>query len=579
MTTKGVRGKLEDVMVKPSMKLFSMLCGYFLTVFLVFFVLQIFDAINWGVIQILGVLVPVIGYLILEKNTSRLKRIALVGIFGLLVVGLPFVFNGIHDFSSDGNYYHKMAIGYLENGWNPLKETMREFQGDNEDVVPIADGSRVDLWVEHYPKATWVLAANFYNMTGSIESGKCVTVILMLMLCILGYNCLRKILNWKWSVVITALLVTSPIMVAQVFSYYIDGVMGICFAMEIMLLMMVRPKEKINWLIWVNLCAVVSLIVNLKFTGLLCAGVVAAVYYIYWLVIERKDFKIVFRNMTLAFLGVFSVAVLIVGANSYVQNLVEHHNPLYPIWGAEKVDIVTTMQPESFGDNNIVEKFIISMFSKTENVTYEKAPSLKMPGMIYEEEIEALGIEDVRIAGFGPLASVVFIISIILLLVFMVLLLRKERQSWPYVVLPLAAIGTSMLLTGEMWWARYIPQFYLIPVGVVIIGVYLSKYYNWRVMIPTIALVLVMVANLGCYVPAKIKTLKDMRAVDRDIQIMQVEDNIIVKQMRGTEDYGVLWMLKDNGINYTVNNNIENEEVIMKCNFRLGIQKEEAIGE
>ena len=70
------------------------------------------------------------------------------------------------------------------------------------------------------------------------------------------------------------------ITLAQIFTYYVDGIMGICFTIELLLLMNIKPQEKINKEIFINLLSICCLFVNLKFTGLLCSGVIAAVFYI-----------------------------------------------------------------------------------------------------------------------------------------------------------------------------------------------------------------------------------------------------------------------------------------------------------
>ena len=42
------------------------------------------------------------------------------------------------------------------------------------------------------------------------------------------------------------------------------------------------------------------------------------------------------------------IAVLLVGSNTYVKNLIDYKNPFYPLMGENKVDIMTSMQPPSF---------------------------------------------------------------------------------------------------------------------------------------------------------------------------------------------------------------------------------------
>ena len=278
----------RNIMENDSMKLFTMLSGYFILVLVIFSILQIFNCINLNVIQIVSVIVPIIVYLLKNDKIILKRKIVIIVIYLFLLLILPFIYNKTYDLTVDGNSYHKSAIAFIKNGWNPLYETARKFQKNNDNVVPIDDNSRLDLWMEHYPKATWIISATIYNMTGNIESGKCITFILTLMLFIISYNCLRKIIDKKWSLVVSIFLILNPIILSQFFSYYVDGIMGICFVIELLVLMQINPAEKMNWQTFIILVAICSIFVNLKFTGLLCSGVIAAVYYFYWLIINRK---------------------------------------------------------------------------------------------------------------------------------------------------------------------------------------------------------------------------------------------------------------------------------------------------
>ena len=62
------------------------------------------------------------------------------------------------------------------------------------------------------------------------------------------------------------------------------------------------------------------------------------------------------------FVVVYVIAIFLVGSNSYVKNTIDHHNPLYPIIGKDKVDIVTTMQPKDFNEMSHLKKFVYALF-------------------------------------------------------------------------------------------------------------------------------------------------------------------------------------------------------------------------
>ena len=572
----------KKILDNYSMKLFFMLSGYFLLVLLLYTLCQFIKFRNClGIVQILSIVIPMIAFLILERNKNKIKPIVItISIFLFMVLILPFIYNKTYDLSVDGNSYHKTAIAFIKNGWNPLYEGSVKFSKENNNVIQIADDTNVDLWIEHYPKATWITAATIYNMTGNIESGKCMTLIFSIMLMIISYNCINAISSRKWAILISILLALSPITIVQFFTYYVDSLMGILFIIELFLLFLLNSKKSIkeNLLIWISLGAIICFFVNLKYTGLLASGVVAAVFYFYWLIKNRKEknFWKIFKNTTLCFVIIFSTAVFFIGANSYVKNTLDHHNPLYPIIGKDKVDIITTMQPKSFGERGMIEKFFISLFSKTQNITYYGGePELKLPVKVYRSEINELLAPDVRIGGFGPLFGLVFIISIIGMVVGVIKFYKNEKNNLRYITLPAIAIIISMILLGENWWARYVPQFYLFPVGTVLLLIYVQKYFKNK-KTPLIfigVLCTAMILNISLFLPSSYTMVKSFGEIDRDISEMKNTKDL--KLHIATKDlYGYYYDLNDHGIKYQIKENIAEKNIIYKYSWRIVVEKQ-----
>ena len=585
MKSKKVKKKdkkervVVNIMENDSMKLFTMLSGYFLLVLILFSLLQFINCINLNIIQIISVITPVIIYLIKNQLLSNKKKIITILVYGFMVLVLPFMYNRIYDLSVDGNSYHKTAIAFLKNGWNPLYESARKFQKDNDKVIPIEKEHKQDLWIEHYPKATWIIAATMYSMTNNIESGKCITLILSIMLLVISYNCLKKIMDKKWAVAISILLVLNPIVLAQIFTYYVDGIMGICFAIELLLLMCINPKEKIDKNIMIGLVSICCIFVNLKFTGLLCSGAIAGIYYFYWLIINRKENLLeIFKRITLIFVIVFGLSVFIVGSNSYIQNTVEHHNPLYPLIGKDKVDIITSMEPKNFKDISKFKKYLISTFSKTENISGNSIAKTKNPLKVSKDEVTNLYSPDVRMAGFGPFTALITIISTILFIVLSVILYIKEKKNILFVLIPFSTIIITSLLVGEYWWARYVPQLHLIPVSVFVLTIYLSKYIKskkWYV--PACTLLLIIAANTACFLYIDVKMLICYRTITSDIKKMKQVKDLKLK-LGGTDDlYGYYYTLNDNNVKYTVDKDIPPEKMLYKYCWRIGVEAREEL--
>ncbi len=559
-----------------SMNLFSLLAGYFLLILILFSIFQFLNIKNMlGFIQILSIIIPIIIYLFKDIDTKKSKIIVII-IYLFLLLIMPFVYNKTYDLTVDGNSYHKTAIAFIKNGWNPIYETTRQFQKNNSNVVKIDKSDKMDLWIEHYPKATWIIAAVIYNMTGNIESGKCITLILSIMLYVITYNVLRKILDKKWSTIISLITVLNPIVLVQIFTYYVDGIMGILFLMELLLLFMVKPTEKTNIILWMCLISICTIFTNIKYTGLLCSGVIAATFYFYWLIKYRKDpdYKKIVKRITICFTIVFSIAIFLVGANSYIKNTIDHKNPLYPIVGKDKVDIITTMQPKSFGKKNMFEKYFISLFSKTENVSYgSKEPTMKLPIKVYKTEIDELYAADTRIGGFGPLYALVFILTIPVFIYSIIKILKSEKDKAQYIILPIIAILLSSLLVKEIWWARYVPQLYLFQIGTLVSLIYMRKYNKTNINTAvTLVILAAIILNLLPFGYIKYKEVSGFKNITNDINTMKNMKNLKLKLGGMSDLYGYFYTLNDNGVKYTIKNNIEEKKLRYMYSWRIGVE-------
>ncbi len=580
MKMKKSKNILQDIINNDSLNLFTMLSGYFLLVLIIYTFFKLLNFKNClGIVQAISIITPIVIYLLYSLKKKKIKTISIIlGSYFFLTLLLPFIYTKTYDLTVDGNSYHKTAIAFIKNGWNPFYESARDFQKNNNKVIKISKDTKLDLWIEHYPKATWILAATIYNMTGNIESGKCITMIFSIMLFLISFNILKNIINKNWAFIISLLVVLNPIVLAQLFTYYVDGLMGILFLIEILLLFLVEPKQKTNKLIWINIITICTVFTNLKYTGLLCSGVIAATFYFYWLIKYRKDkeFFLIFKRITINFIITFITAIFLVGANSYIKNTLDHHNPLYPIIGKNKVDIITTMQPKSFKNKNMIEKFVISLFSKSENVTYgEKEPTIKYPFKLYKTEIDELHAADLRIGGFGPLFALITIITtpIFIYLVFKVT--KKDKEISSYIFLSLISIIVSSILVGENWWARYVPQLYLIPIGTIFLLIYIRK-YNEKIKInklATLISLIVIIANMSIFAYIKYREIKTFNEITEDIKIMKNTKNLNLKLGGFPDLYGYFYTLNDNGVKYTIKNNIKEENMKFKYSWRIVVEE------
>lgn len=550
--TEKIKGCRKNLWNHASFQLSWLIMMYLLCVLVLFHIFKLCN-INLSLIwiQILSILLPVVVYFFQKKNND--KKIVMILLYFILCIGLPFLFSNTYDLTQDGNGYHKLSIAYLKNGWNPIYQNQNDYVKENQ--LPSSRGN--GIWINHYPKSLETISAVMYDMTGSIESGKAVTTLVLISMGLLAFSYLSIFLNKKQSFILSVVLALNPVILAQLFNYYVDGLMGMCFAMEVIILLSIFIHKKQDFKIWLYLTAICSLFVNLKFTGLLYSGLIAAVFYFYWLFHYRKekDWKTIFVRATGWFILVFVTAIFIVGSSSYIKNTVTAGNPLYPLFGKDKEDIVTKMEPKSFNHKNSLEKFTISLFSKTENVLYGGGePQLKNPLHVYESELEAIQIPDVRIAGFGPLSACFFVLGIILLGIELWILYRIDKKKIKYVVLPLACIILSSILVGESWWARYVPQLYMIPWMALILLCMISlqnKKRLWLLRGVGILLFLFMIVNSSFYLDARRKDFDTFSQIQKDLAELKTQKNIKL-QLSNPEFFAYYYNLDDEHISYQI---------------------------
>lgn len=548
-----------------------LLITYLTLVILLFNVFCILKINNLVLIEILSVIIPIMFYGCRKFKKEKIKIILL---YLLIILSLPFVYSTFFDMSCDGNSYHKTAIGYIENGWNPIYETAKEFYEKN-DNVPAID-AKTSLWIEHYPNGNWIISGVMYKMTGSVESGKCTLLILSIALCLLVYDLLSKIMNKKMSLLISFLACYSPIVICQIFTYYIDGTLGVCLLLELIFLIKLT-KDKKDKLSWWGLLSTIILASGLKFTGFAFSSIFVFIFYIKELYkyIKEKNYKEL-SNMTLYFITLYILFLIIGGGLTYINNFISHGNPFYPLAGEGKVDIITTMQPKSFENKSSIEKNIISLFSKTDNITYVSGyePTLKLPFLVYRNEIVNTAAPDTRISGMGPLFTYSLILSILSLIWALKVLYKKDKDKFKLITYSLLTIVISIICLSERWWARYVPQMYYITIIALLSLSLAYKYIKYKKTFKIVFALLLMAifTNSSIYGYYRIKELNNFGTLRLDLVELSKQENVELKL--SIDDYwGVCFNLKDYKIKYKIVDNIPLDEIEYKFGGKIMVRK------
>ena len=123
------------------------------TVFLLFFKKPV-SAMNFIIPSIAIAL-----YVILSSKHADNRLIEMVVL--IIITGSILVISGMSfDHTWDGAAYHKTAVGFLKEGWNPIYQSLQSYK--EETGIIKWDCPNPVLWAEVYPKATWYFAASVY---------------------------------------------------------------------------------------------------------------------------------------------------------------------------------------------------------------------------------------------------------------------------------------------------------------------------------------------------------------------------------------------------------------------------------
>ena len=348
-----------------------------------------------------------LAYLFFSDRKNFVKSLAL----STLILTVPMIFcNFIWDYSWDGNAYHKLSVGLLKNGWNPIYQTIYEAISD---AGVFAEGTANAAFYDGYPKASYIIGACIYAFTGKIEAGKAYNLFAMISAFGIVYFVCKNTLSLKkiQSGIIAFVLCCNTVTASQAITYYNDGLLqSLVFIVCAVLFYLYKTDERKISLVHFIIAISIIIGVNLKYSAMLLFFLPCLVYLIY-ILLKRKE-SILF---TISFYAMIVFAALIVfGLTSYVHNILFYHNPLYTLLGDGKEDILTPQIPLAYRKTSNIMRIIYSIFAPYDNNQDLQNIVLKVPLTFSLEEIKTTVLScDTRTGGWGIFYSFLFIITII----------------------------------------------------------------------------------------------------------------------------------------------------------------------
>jgi hypothetical protein len=427
-----------------------------------------------------------------EGLTQGMRWWPLALVLGLL--GLALSLSAFYyDLSWDGQWYHQTAILAIARDWNPLADPMRPF------------ASSLKLWVRHYAKGPWYMAAAIYGTTGHIELGKCINWLALaaMFLAVLAAG-LDGGLRRSRAIGIAAMVAINPVVMSELTTFLVDGIMisFVVVAAAAVFSGLRRPGRAIV----VAGVAASIVAINAKFTGLVFLCFVFAAAGL-WCLCRR-------REKLLPLVGLAVAAVLlgacVWGFNPYVTNTLRVHQPFYPVLGSAKYPSLTEQgrqgielgeTPKNMMGRSRLVRFGYAIFGRPGNQPYQKGrnASLMWPFTARLGDLYAYKYHETRVSGFGPFFSGCLLLSMAL---GVWLLIPRSPLRWALLLLS-GAIIASLLISVHLWWPRYGPQLWLLPIVPLILA-FGAERSKWQVG-ASWALLVLLLANASIVATVRLR--------------------------------------------------------------------------
>jgi hypothetical protein len=409
---------------------------------------------------------------------SYLKKILFIAIIAAMILICCGVAIYIYDFSFDGRWYHQMAIFDLANSYNPIYKFVINFD--------TAIDAHYEVGLNCYPKALWIFSAALYKCFDLIEIGKIYNYLLMIADFFLGIAVLRQYkFSKELSIVISLLAVLNPVVICQMFTFCVDGALYLAILAFIELACL-RFSQNISYInhkyLNIALILVLALLINIKTTGF----VYAMIFCCGLCFINRNSFKVLCLGVLL---GIF------LGINPYLTNTVYHGNPFWPIMSKNSqintlYELLGVHEHPDFLKRNRIITFLWGSLATARTVDVFTSdlpqevkdqigtPKIKIPLTTNFMELAAYRKEALRIGGFGPWFGAILIFSILSFGYFIISKYRFKttKINRDFILLLLFLLFSTFINPGP-WFARYVGQFYLIPI---LLAIYYYKNDNFQ---------------------------------------------------------------------------------------------------
>jgi len=475
----------------------------------------------------------------LAGNERVKKSCLLLGGILCLCALLAAIASRFDDLSWDGMAVRMKAVMALATGWNPVKDPSFQEGVRLAATNPYLQGSFIVQSGYQYSFGN-ILAANLASLTGNLNAGKAVTPILMMASLGMAFGAFQAVgLSRIWSFLLASLVALNPVSIYQSSSYYIDGHTGSLFAAlacsGLRLLLMPLRADGVLAL------GVSFLALSAAKTSGLFYGIILDVFFLgFFAVLRIRRPKEILLFLLIAGLLTWPAGWIIRNIAGFSGLSWNYLSSVTKI-SADGYGVgYGSYAPKEFLGKSKIEIFFLSHLAPTEVIS--ETIKSKFPFWFNRREL-ALFEElspDPRAGGFGPLYGAFLILAGISL----GLLWHQPRPpsgAW-FPILP-TVIG---VLLSQPWWARWVPQAWLIPVFLLLpVLAAPQRMQGWRKFFPSLALGVGLVNSLLILLFYSVGCWKNQSVLEFQLRFLRQLPRPVSVQL-ATFPSNRIWLIREN---------------------------------